>query len=133
MDKVSKEIRSKTMRAVRSNNSKMEVAFRRLLFSKGIRYRKNVSDLPGKPDIAIKNKKLVIFLDSCFWHGCPQHLRRPQSNQDYWNRKVEINIERDQKINSEYKKLKWKILRFWEHEIKNNAGECINTLLKELK
>lgn len=132
MDRVTQEVRSETMRAVRSSNSKMEVAFRKLLFSKGIRYRKNVSDLPGKPDIAIKSKKIVIFLDSCFWHGCPQHLRRPQSNKVYWDSKIELNKKRDQNINNEYRKMGWRIIRFWEHEIRVNQYKAIERIIKYL-
>lgn len=68
-DVFSKEIRSKIMRAVRSKGTKIEDAVARELFRNGIRYRRNVKDLPGKPDIAIKKYKMVIFIDSCFWHG----------------------------------------------------------------
>lgn len=132
MDKVSKEVRSKIMRAVHSNDTRMEEKFRKELFSRGVRFRKNVSDLPGKPDIAIKSKRVVIFLDSCFWHGCPEHLRQPKSNKNYWDKKVKLNVERDHKINSEYRIRGWKLVRIWEHEIKDNPEKCINRIIEVL-
>ncbi len=96
-DKVSPEVRSRTMRAVKSKDSKMEVKFRSVLWRGGLRFYKNVKSLLGKPDIVFPRKKVVIFLDSCFWHGCPLHLRLPSSNVEYWQAKIERNKKRDTK------------------------------------
>lgn len=125
VDKVSKEVRSRTMSAIRSNDTKMEVKFRKALFAEGIRFRKNVSGLTGKPDVAIKSKKIAVFLDSCFWHRCPRHFRRPQSNLDYWIPKIDRNTKRDKMINARYKKMGWKVFRFWEHEVEKSLEKCV--------
>lgn len=118
-DKVSKEVRSSTMRAVKSTETKIEMKVRTTLWKNGVRYRKNVKKLFGKPDIVIKKEKLVVFIDSCFWHGCKEHCRIPTSNIDYWNKKIQRNIERDLKVTEYYVALGWKVIRAWEHEIKN--------------
>lgn len=117
------------MAAIPGSNSKLENVFRKALFSKGIRYRKNVADLPGKPDIAIKRKKIAVFLDSCFWHGCKKHCRIPQSNTAYWQGKINKNILRDRDVSLEYKKMGWRIIRLWEHDISRNSEECQSIVL----
>lgn len=126
-DSVSREVRRKTMQAVKSKNTKLEEHVSKELWKRGIRFRKNVNSLKGKPDIAIKKYKLVIFLDSCFWHGCKKHCRYPKTNKDYWISKIEKNKERDQKIKNYYIKKGWNILRIWEHDLKENF---INTIEK---
>ncbi|MBA7598105.1 Very short patch repair protein [subsurface metagenome] len=126
-DSVSREVRRKTMQAIKSKNTKLEERVSKELRKRGIRFRKNVNSLKGKPDIAIKKYKLVIFLDSCFWHGCKKHCRYPKTNKDYWISKIEKNKERDQKITNYYIKKGWNILRIWEHDLKKNF---INTIIK---
>lgn len=103
----------------------MEDDICKALWQGGLRFRKNVKDLPGKPDIAIKKYKIVIFLDSCFWHKCPKHFKQPKSNLEYWIPKIENNVKRDLKINEYYKQNKWKILRIWEHEYKESLTETV--------
>lgn len=123
-DTVSKKKRSETMRAVRSKDTKMEIVFRKMLWQEGFRYRKNSSKYFGKPDIVLKKYKTVIFLDSCFWHGCKKHCRMPATNKKYWINKIDKNKARDREVNKYYKKLDWKIFRVWEHQLmksqKNN-------------
>jgi DNA mismatch endonuclease, patch repair protein len=88
----------------------------------------NVQELPGKPDIVFSEKRLAIFIDGCFWHGCPKCYRRPQSNQSYWDAKVAKNIQRDKANRVQLRRLGWTVLRFWEHDFKvspNNAAERI--------
>ena len=75
--------RSATMKAVKSQDSKIEKEIRKRLFGLGYRYRKNDKGLYGKPDISMKGRKVVIFIDSCFWHGCKKHCRMPNSNKQY--------------------------------------------------
>lgn len=118
-DTISKEQRSKTMSAVRSQ-SKLENLFSKELWHKGIRFRKNVRKLKGNPDVVIQKYKVVIFIDSCFWHGCPHHFRRPKSNQEFWDNKIERNRERDKEVNSYYIEKGWNLKRVWEHEIKSD-------------
>lgn len=117
-DTVSKKKRSQIMSAVRSKDSKIEVYFRKEIWKVGFRYRKNPRKYFGKPDLALKKHKTVIFVDSCFWHGCKKHCRLPTTKREYWTKKIERNKKRDGEVNRYYKKIGWKIIRVWEHEIK---------------
>lgn len=125
MDTVSKKKRSEIMSAIKGKDTKMEVAFRRALWEKGFRYRKNSSKYFGKPDIVLKKHKTVIFLDSCFWHGCKKHLRLPATRKKYWREKIERNKKRDKEVSRYYKKIGWRVFRFWEHEIKKNSEKAV--------
>lgn len=116
-DSFSQEKRSKIMSRVKSNDSAIEIIFRKELWKSGFRYRKNSYKYFGKPDVVLKKYKAVIFIDSCFWHGCSKHLRMPSSNKDYWSSKIERNIERDKEVGNFYKSQKWKIIRIWEHDL----------------
>ncbi len=129
MDKFSSEIRSKTMRAVRSEKTSLEIMVTKALWKRGVRFRKNTKDLIGKPDIAIKKYKVVVFLDSCFWHGCYEHCRMPETNQNYWIKKIDRNRERDKEITNYYIESNWKVLRVWEHDLKNNFEETLETII----
>lgn len=131
-DKVSKLQRSKIMRAVRSKDTKIEVAFRKVLWKKGFRYSKNSAKYFGKPDIVLKKYETVIFLDSCFWHGCQKHFRMPATRKEYWEEKIERNKQRDKKVNQYYKKLGWKIFRIWEHDMQLKLDENIKKVIKTL-
>jgi DNA mismatch endonuclease (patch repair protein) len=128
MDTVNKTTRSKIMSKVKSKGTKLEEKFRKLLWGEGVRYTKNNDHYFGKPDLLIKGKKVVIFVDSCFWHGCKDHLRMPQSNLDYWAKKIKRNKERDSEVNKYYKENGWRVLRFWEHDLKDEKE-----IIKKLK
>jgi DNA mismatch endonuclease (patch repair protein) len=129
MDKFSSELRSKTMKAVHSKRTKLEDSVIKELWSRGLRFRRNVSSLPGKPDIALKKKKIVLFIDSCFWHGCPEHCRFPQTNIDYWHNKITRTQERDKRITDYYKNNNWTVIRVWEHDLKTDFDSTINKLV----
>ncbi|WP_374055832.1 very short patch repair endonuclease [Rossellomorea sp. FM04394] len=127
-DNLTKDQRRKNMQAIKSQ-SKLEDKVTRELWKHGARFRKNVKTLPGKPDIAIKKYKLVIFIDSCFWHVCPLHGNMPKSNQKYWINKLYRNQERDLEVSEFYLKKGWRILRIWEHELKENFDLTIERIL----
>lgn len=127
-DNLTKEQRRKNMQAIRSE-SVLENVVSRELWKRGVRFRKNVGTLYGKPDIAIKKYKLVVFIDSCFWHGCPIHGNRPLSNQEYWDKKLQWNKERDKEVTQHYKDNNWLIIRIWEHELKNDFEKSIQTII----
>ena len=126
-DNLTPEQRHKNMTHIKSTNTKIEKDITKALWNLGYRFRKNVKGLPGKPDIAIKKYKIVIFLDSCFWHKCPEHFKKPKSNLEYWEPKIKRNVERDAEIKRYYQQKNWHILRIWEHEVKKDFD---NTLLK---
>jgi len=121
-DTVSKKKRSEIMSKVRSKDSKIEVDFRKAIWKAGFRYRKNPTKYFGKPDLVLKKYKTVIFVDSCFWHGCKRHCRLPSTRKKYWIEKIERNKKRDKEVSRHYKKRGWKIFRIWEHELKRERG-----------
>ena len=110
--------RSLNMSRIRSKDTKPEILVRKYLFSKGFRYRKYCSNLPGKPDIVLPKYKTVIFVHGCFWHkhNC-NFFRLPKTNTEYWANKIENNVLRDKKNIIELKKLGWKVIIVWQCEL----------------
>jgi DNA mismatch endonuclease (patch repair protein) len=132
MDVMTREQRSKCMSHIRSSDTKPEIFFRKALWKMGIRYRKNVKKLFGKPDIAIKKYKLAIFIDGDFWHGNGWEKRHFSSREemlssytDYWQKKIRRNIERDNEVNEYYRDNGWTVLRFWQSDIEKDLNECL--------
>jgi DNA mismatch endonuclease (patch repair protein) len=133
VDIFSKKKRSEIMSKVRSKETKIEIQLRKILWNLGYRYRKNVSGYFGKPDILLKKYKTVIFIDSCFWHGCKKHGSMPQTRRKYWETKIARNKERDREVNAHYRKMKWKAIRIWEHDIKKNPEKATLQITKILQ
>ena len=111
---------TRRMRSNRRADTKPEVALRSLLHRSGLRFRKDYpirlsTSRTVRCDIAFTRRKVVVFVDGCFWHGCPDHGTLPKSNQTYWIPKLEQNVDRDRAINRELKADGWKVMRFWEH------------------
>ena len=136
-DKFTKEKRSWIMSRIRSHDTKLETAFLKLLSSKlypkGYRYRKHYSRLPGKPDVVFVKQKIAVFLDGDFWHGYNLKRLGKKVPKEYWLPKIERNICRDKKINVQLRKSGWKVLRFWEHQIKKSPQSAIDKIEKFLK
>ena len=134
MDRLTKEQRRKNMQAVKNKDSKIEIALRSALWSKGYRYRKNYNKLEGKPDIVIPKYKLAIFCDSEFWHGYNWDTRKHdiKSNKDFWIKKIEGNIKRDEYVNKILHNQGWKVIRLWGKDIQNNMDECLSKIEKEI-
>jgi len=118
MDTVSKQKRSEIMSHVKSKGSKIETLFRKELWKQGFRYRKNSGKYFGKPDIVLPKHQTVIFIDSCFWHGCKKHCRIPAIRRKFWMEKINGNKRRDKAVSRHYRKTKWQIIRIWEHDLK---------------
>lgn len=117
--------RSRIMKAIKSKNTKPEMAVRRLVHSLGYRYRLHRSGLPGTPDLVFGPKAKVIFVHGCFWHahsaaGCSDG-HRPKANADFWMRKLDRNVLRDAANVSSLRKSGWRVLTIWECEIANEA------------
>ena len=111
------------MSKIKSKNTKLERMFQSSVASKNItNIDGNPSDIFGKPDFVHRESKTAIFLDSCFWHGCPKHLRMPHTNSEYWQRKIERNKKRDRLVTSTLKKEGWRVVRIWEHSLENEAN-----------
>lgn len=124
-DNHSKEVRSKNMSHIRSTNSKPEEKVRKYLFSRGLRYRKNVGKLPGCPDIVLPKYKTVIFVNGCFWHhhDCGRFVW-PTSNEEYWHNKINRNVERDIENTRLLKQQGWQVLVIWECQLKKKTAEA---------
>jgi len=132
MDTVSKKKRSKIMSLIKSKETNLEKSVWGILSKNGIRYRKNSSKYFGKPDIIIAPKKLAIFIDSCFWHGCKKHCRMPEANHGYWANKINNNKKRDKLVNNYYKKTAWRIIRIWEHDINKNYKKLVSKIIETI-
>lgn len=129
MNVAKKSNRSNNMKAIKSSNTGIEVLLCHALWRKGIRYRKNVKDIIGKPDICIKKYKLAIFCDGDFWHGKYYNKDEFHINKKYWDNKIQRNKERDLEITVALRDSGWTVLRFWESEIKNNLDLCVSQIL----
>ncbi len=128
------EQRHSNMSHIRGTNTKPEETVRKYLFSKGLRYRKNVRNLPGCPDIVLPKYKTVIFVNGCFWHhhDCSK-FRWPKSNQDYWVPKIKRNEERDSENRLKLEALGWKVITVWECQLqKENREKTLECLHLEL-
>ncbi len=130
-DKFSVEKRSKIMKTIKSKDTKPEKLLRGALWKRNWRYRIHC-DLPGKPDIVFRRHKTIIFVDGCFWHKCPRCFKPPKSNIEYWSKKLQRNVERDEKYNKILEESGWFVLRFWEHEILENIEKVIGKIERNL-
>lgn len=129
VDKFSKQKRSEIMSHIKSKNTKPEMTVRKIIYSLGYRYRLHRKDLPGKPDLAFINKKKVIFINGCFWHGhsgCNKSAL-PDTNYEFWNDKIKNNINRDTLNYKRLKDMGWKYLVIWQCEIKKDNIENIKS------
>lgn len=135
MSKKTPEQITKNMKAVKCKGSKIEVMLMKELWSRGLRYRKNVKTVFGKPDIAFIGKKVAVFCDSEFWHGYNWEERKHdfKSHQEFWIPKIERNMERDKEVTAALEADGWTVLRFWGRDIKKNLSECADTIEKAVR
>jgi DNA mismatch endonuclease (patch repair protein) len=126
--------RSRLMSKIRGKDTKPELVFRKALWATGVRYRLNVRKLPGSPDVVLNRFKIAIFIDGDFWHGHKWEERkvRLKSNRDFWIDKIEKNMERDIRNNSDLYDLGFRVFRFWEHEVKHKLQDCIDLVLSAI-
>jgi len=131
MQKTKEQI-SFNMQQVKNKDSKIEVLLRKELWSRGIRYRKNVNRIYGKPDIVFIGKKIAVFCDSEFWHGYNWEERKKdfKSHQEFWIPKIERNMERDVEVTTRLESEGWTVIRFWGNEIKKNTAHCADIIEK---
>ena len=123
-------LRHKIMSHIKSSNTSIELLLCKALWREGIRYRKNLKTLPGKPDIAITRYKIAVFCDGEFWHGknWESVKNKIKENRDYWIPKIERNITRDNKNEKKLVNMGWVVLRFWGKDIKKNLNGCVNEI-----
>ena len=123
-DNHTKASRHYNMSRIKSTDTKPEKTVRKYLFSRGLRYRKNDRRLPGKPDLVFKKYKTVVFVNGCFWHhhDCSR-FKWPSSNTDYWHKKINRNVERDEEIRNTLEEAGWRVLVIWECQLKKKVAE----------
>lgn len=127
-DSISPKARSRVMSRVPSRNTRPELYVRHKVWAEGFRYRLHVKKLPGNPDLVLTKYRLAVFIHGCFWHqhGCP-NSKRPSSNQEYWNRKLDGNMTRDTRNRMRLESLGWTVVTIWECGLKR---EVENLLLR---
>ena len=135
MDNRSVEARSRNMAHIHSKNTKPEELVRKYLFSQGFRFRKNVVNLPGKPDVVLPKYKAAIFLNGCFWHaheGCKWFVK-PRTRTDFWESKFKYNSERDKTNHKILVEKGWRVMVVWECELrKENREATLNRLVDDI-
>jgi DNA mismatch endonuclease Vsr len=130
MDKLTKEQRSKNMKAVKNKGSKIESLLMKALWKKGYRYRKNDRKVYGTPDIVFTKLRIAVFCDSEFWHGKNWEHKKYEhkSNVEFWHKKIEGNIIRDREVNDKLKQNGWIVIRFWGTDIKKKLDICLGEI-----
>lgn len=123
---------SKTMSKIRRRDTKLELKVRRELHRRGLRFRVDYAAVPGRPDIAFTRVMVAVFLDGCFWHGCPLHGTSPKSNADWWKTKMTRNLERDARVRDQLEDLGWLVLRYWAHDDVDDICDEIEDVWRNL-
>ncbi|MGW5736110.1 MULTISPECIES: very short patch repair endonuclease [Streptomyces] len=122
--------RRRNMQAIRSRDTKPEQLIRRLVHAQGLRYRvctRPIPELRRTADMVFRPAKVAVFVDGCYWHGCPAHYVPPKTNPGYWSEKIVRNIERDHNTDERLREAGWLVLRFWEHE---PPIDCSNKIIE---
>ena len=104
------------MSTQRTRDTRPEVTLRSELHRRGVRFRLHRRDLPGRPDIVLVRLRLAIFVDGCFWHGCPIHFVPPKANAEWWAAKISATADRDRRADAKLSSLGWEAMHVWEHE-----------------
>ena len=129
----SSDARRRNMQAIRSRDTKPERSIRKLVHAKGLRYRVSARPLPGArrtADMVFRPAKVAVFIDGCYWHGCPEHYVAPKTNSGYWSEKVARNMARDRDTDQRLIEAGWTVLRFWEHE---PSADCAARIAAEVE
>lgn len=129
-----KKKRSEVMSLIRGKgNKETENALLVLLRQNKITGWRRHLYLPGKPDFAFPKQKVAVFVDGCFWHGCPKCYTRPKTNRAFWDRKREDNMARDRRVTGQLRRQGWKVLRIWQHSLKKSPATCLNRIRRGIK
>jgi DNA mismatch endonuclease (patch repair protein) len=132
-DVLTPDQRKLNMSRIRGKDTTPELIIRKLLYSRGIRGYRTHYNLPGKPDIVFIKKRLVVFIDGCFWHKCPIDFIEPETRKEFWKNKIDSNVVRDKTVQNLLESSGWTVLRIWEHEVKQNPDEVVDRILNALK
>jgi DNA mismatch endonuclease (patch repair protein) len=121
------------MSRIRGRDTKPEKTLRSALHAEGLRFRIHRRDIAGCPDVVFPTQKIAVFVDGCFWHGCPEHQTMPRTNPAFWEKKLQRNRERDEVVTRTLESAGWKILRFWEHEVRQEISSVVRTVKKTVR
>jgi DNA mismatch endonuclease Vsr len=132
MDNLTPEQRRKNMQRIRSTGTKPERLLMDELRRRGLEFSTYEKSVLGKPDIVFFEQKAAVFVDSDFWHGNPKRFVRPQTNVEYWDKKIAGNKKRDRKVNRTLRQQGWTVVRVWEYDVKHNLAGCVEGILKKL-
>jgi DNA mismatch endonuclease (patch repair protein) len=132
-DRLSPEKRSSLMRAIRRADTRPELLLRRYLWARGARYRLEQRVQKARPDLFFKSSRVAVFVDGCFWHGCPIHYRPPAGNASYWRGKIERNRARDERNTRDLEAAGYAVLRFWECDVKAHPEGAADQVLSAVK
>ena len=121
----------KSMKGNTKKDTSIEILLRKALWHKGVRFRKNCKDILGTPDVSIKKYRLVVFCDGDFWHG--KDYCDVKNHKKFWDEKIKRNRERDLEYTIRLRDEGWTVLRFWESDIRNNVGGCVDVVISELQ
>lgn len=121
---------SNQMRRMPRKDSAPEVSLRRYLHAAGLRYRLHVRSLPGTPDVVLPRTRIAVFVDGCFWHGCPEHGGLPKNNRDWWREKIMATRERDRRKDEQLVGLDWLPVHVWEHDCPETGGVEVISLVR---
>lgn len=126
---------SKIGRANRRRDTKPEIRIRSNLHGRGLRYRKDLllrsGDVRVRPDVVFTRRRIAVFVDGCFWHGCPDHQHTPKRNREYWAPKLRANVDRDRRVDAALAADGWTVIRIWEHEDPDHASERVEVTVRE--
>lgn len=136
MDRVSRAVRSQVMASVQSSGTRLEELLADALTKARLgRFERNPQNVEGCPDFVFRARKVAVFVDSCFWHGCRWHCRMPASNRQYWNAKIQRNRARDKQVTARLKRQGWTVIRMKEHALTRDDGitQALNKVRQELR
>ena len=132
-DNLTPENRTRAMRAVHSYDTSLERGLARLLRAGGVNGWRRHYRLTGKPDFVFPKYRVTLFLDGCFWHGCPRCAKEPMTNREYWSLKIARNKRRDRLVARTLRGLGWTVVRIWEHSLSNSPGRILKRIEQRLE
>ena len=133
VDVHTKQQRSFNMSRIKGKNTQPEIKLRKALFKNGCRGFRVSSKITGKPDIVFTKKKIVVFIDGCYWHKCTKCFIKPKTKTKWWMKKINRNVTHDNEVDTQLKSYGWKVLRFWEHDINKSIDKVLNKMITQLK
>lgn len=124
---------SQRMARVRHHDTEPELILRSALWRAGIRFRLSSKAPIGKPDLVFQRKKVAVFVDGCFWHGCPEHYSAPKTSTSFWSNRLAANLERDRRQTEQLTGLGWTVVRVWEHTVLRDIETAVNVVKNALR